>query len=195
MKKVAKQVYRRDDRVVIVEPQIFQRVGYAMGYHETHQRLEDTYGRQVIDALASLRHPTAAMQWPGHLVNAWSEMYGEVLHKLTQAELVHHRYGGPERTIHTKLDERFRGKEGWVTGKRCVKTGVRRSGSGPDYWTGETEPPHLTKIKTHVILELAVYLEPRSHDFSCPETIEIEERHVRPNVTQGAGGVSLVHLS
>lgn len=197
VKKPAKHVYHRFDEVIIVEPLIFQRAGYPLSYAETIQRIDDIYGRQVADSLNSLCHPTATMGWPAHLVGVWPGLLNEVLHDMTKAELAHHGYGGRDRTIHAKADERFRGKKGRVIGKRVVKTGrrvPRSSGVCPWDDGGGYEPPYLSNVKSHVILELEVWLEERTAMFASPETIEIEETHVRPHLTQQPGGISLLHI-
>lgn len=181
MKAARKHVYRPDDRVTIVEPLVVTRVGYPMGFHDTRAALEAAHGVQVDDALRAVVKDSQEVGWPDHLVDVWPTLRAEVLNAMTKADLRRKGYGGRERTVHTKPDERLRGKEARVTGKRTVRTGTYRPGYH-DHWSGESEPPYLADVRSHVILEVEVYTEPSQEVFSCPEVVEIEECHVRPAV-------------
>lgn len=179
MKPFSNPVYHRFDRVEIVEPLVFVRCGYPMSWDETYNQLTETYESQIITDLDGLARGYISAGWPEHLARSLPNAYSDIIHHLTKAHLNKNRYGGNERAIHTRLDERFRGKIARVMGKRVVKTGRYRKGYGPSgYGDDDGAPPTLENVKTHVILEVEMYTGPEPWDF---EHFEIEARHVRPH--------------
>lgn len=161
MKPAAKHVYRIGDRVTIAEPRIFQRVGYPTSHEAAVQHVEPL----VREGLAALFEKVGAR------LDGGNRDYDRALSAIAHAYLRSVRYGGPERSIHTLLDEERRGREAAVAGKRCVKTGTYSTG----WWDEDGgEPSFLRNETTHVLLEV----QPVGELFEMP--FEIEARHVRP---------------
>lgn len=152
--KTKKPVYKIDDKVKIVNPMVFLRVGYPLGLIETKDKLD--------------AEKLALFLYREYQVNPWIEKdytkagykfwFDKVLGQLAYAVISSKLFGGTTRSIHTELKEELRGKEGYVRAKKIVVTGEYNSGnSGYDYW-GEydSNPPYLSDSKRHVILELEI---------------------------------------
>lgn len=178
--RAAKHVYRRDDRVVIVEPLVVTRVGYPLSLEDGLKHVEPLIGKDLVALFAKAgARAHCCYDLAGGLA-ASDRDYDAALRAIAHSWLKAEGFGGPQRTIHTDLREQLRGLEARVTGKRTVRTGVRHSGCGSGWEGDDGSPPELRDVRSHVLLELEVYTEPSQEVFSCPEVVEVEECHVRP---------------
>jgi hypothetical protein len=176
MSRSVKPVYHRGDLVEIVEPRLYVRVGYPMGFDGVRGELTEKYHNEVMRDLYALRDAKIAAGWPAHLAEALPVLHSEILRQMTLQHLHKHHFGGNERTIHTKLDEQWRGRHVRVDSKRVVKTGRYRCGcAGGGYFEDDGCPPELRDVKTHVILRVS-WDGPDIFDY---DYFEIEAANVR----------------
>ncbi len=182
--KPRKHVYRRDDRVVVVNPLVVRRVGYPLGIADGLKHVE-SYASDVAALLGKLgiRDLTSAYQCS--LLEAGLQPTlptdGGVNRALAYAWLCSQRFGGPERSIHTELMEPLRDAECRVYGKRVVYTGRRDPGTTTYCYDGipDHEPPYLGRAKAHVLLELEA-IDWDLRRITEHHTFELEETNVAP---------------
>ncbi len=187
-----KHVHKIGDEVIIVEPAVFLRVGYPLSLQTARETIEPLIGKDLAAVFSKAGAPVAG-SLSGLPVTIFinDRDYDRALSAVAHAVLRVKNYGGSTRSIHTVLREDLRGKRARVAGKRVVKTGTYHRGycgSSMDGW-GESEPPYLDKVKTHVLLDLDL-----SDRMLFEPELEIEECHVQPYLSQEPGGVTLLHV-
>lgn len=187
MAKPTKHVYRKGDKVRILEPLLFERVGYPLSLASAIDHVRSKHAKDI-NALADAisHHPDDP---PSEPLVTWVERAPDenLVKAAAYVWLCEQGFGGKERRIHTATDEALRGRKAVVLGKRMVKTGDYSHGH--DRYTDDGIPdfdlPHLANEKSHVILELEV-LRPRTVSLLEPGIweevglFEIEECHVEP---------------
>lgn len=147
-----KNVIRVGDRVKIIDPLQFVRVGYPLTVEnviENHITQDHRYLLQQL--INSTGYKTDRL--------STDPEYSRLETALARLILKTKKFGGPERKVHTKYVAEYAGKEATVRSKRYVKTGTYQSGSSfqgyyDDY--PEYEPPYLKNEKTVVIYELDI---------------------------------------
>lgn len=134
-------VYRPGDVVRIVEPVFVERVGYPLTWP---MLLEEFENNPKIDE---------AMQLLGLALGGRERQ--DFIRGVCQAAVRTRRFGGKERSLHTRTDEQARGETSEIHLKRTVYTGTYYPPSG-DYssWSGEYdyEPGGLENSTAHVLL-------------------------------------------
>lgn len=178
-KRVPKHVYRRDDRVIIVEPQVVRRVGYPLGIAEGLKHVE-SHARDVAALLIKLGIKADGCFGDLYLSAGLPVLDEGINRALAYAWLKTQHFGGPERTIHTERLSELAGVECRVMGKRVVYTGRRVSGHTSYGYDGmDSDPPYLAEATAHVLLSLwPIALTDTLR--SSSEEIEVQAAHVKP---------------
>jgi len=166
-----KEIFRRDDKVKIINPSVFLRCGYPLN----RQMVKDKMTAEQKELIATMVRKFGP--------NDFESVNEKVLDVMSGVILENERWGGRERSIHTELRPYLINTIGWVRSKRTVKTGSYRSGGvSRDYYSGydDYDPPYLENEKTHIILSINVNTETGLFG----ETIEIEQCHVKKVLNQ-----------
>ena len=152
-----KNVFRKGDKVKIINPLMLIRCGYPL----TLQQVKDTgFTPDEKTAIRGLIHKcdlyTESASWLRTTEKAKEASFNRVLHALAVDRLRQLGWGGRERQIVAKLNEDFQDKEMVVCEKKIHKTGIYHAGhNSVDYWgEHDYEPAYLENEKTHVILGL-----------------------------------------
>lgn len=167
---VRRVVYRVDDIVRVVNPEIVVRVGYPLTKQDA---LNNDYIHTIMRAVGAEQDEsiTGGLDYEPSL-------YHDLLNALSSWWLKQRNYGGKERRIYTERDERLLQTKWRVLSRRRVKTGTYHPGGyscgydfAPDY-----DPPHLRNEQTHVLLALEPLTFPLYEEI--PSRIEIEAANV-----------------
>jgi hypothetical protein len=150
-----KNVIRIGDKVKIINPEIFQRVGYPM----TTQIIKESHitdeQRRLLDKL---------METTGnHKYELYKDVinpeYDKLEHVFSTIVLKSMGFGGDERNVHTETKPEYKDKIGTVISKRYVKVGTyNRATSYQGYFDDypEYEPAYLSNEKTIVIYNVSI---------------------------------------
>jgi len=171
------QRFKVDDRVVITNPILVDRVGYPLTHNDAKEIVEREYEESIRSLLEQTglykisEYAIFTRQWPpcgrayNRLISALASMYLEV-----------HKFGGKERKLYTHEEHNLLGYHFTVKDKRIVKTGIYYSpgGDAEDWYPGG-----LDNCKTHILLclEHRFIGSPDKNDFT--DGIWIESKHVR----------------
>jgi hypothetical protein len=150
-----KNVIRIGDKVKIINPEIFQRVGYPM----TTQIIKESHitdeQRRLLDKL---------METTGnHKYELYKDVinpeYDKLEHVFSTIVLKSMGFGGDERNVHTETKPEYKDKIGTVISKRYVKVGTYNSATNyqgyfDDY--PEYEPAYLKNEKTVIIYNVSI---------------------------------------
>lgn len=156
------------DLVTVINPEFVIRVGYPMSYRDAfdfvvehhYDEVEELLRRTVfkpIGAPLTDRSPYAAsLCLESSRKEKLSKELRQIFDGLARIHLQKHRYGGPERTIHTSLDETKRSLIYEVLAKKVCKTGTYDPPWSHQSYEGDWDcySGGLTDCKTHVLLEL-----------------------------------------
>ncbi len=143
-------VIRPGDRVKVVNPLVFVRVGYPFDIDYAIENLITKEEKQKIDGLVGY-YDYSVFRSP-----SVKESYcrDKIFKIFAYYKLVGAGFGGNKREIHTKEERSLAGQEFNVFSKRYVVTGERE----PGYYDGnEGQPPTLNNTKRHVILDLGSF--------------------------------------
>lgn len=169
--KTAPHIFRIGDRVRIITPDIFVRCGYPFDIQYAIDNLVTTDEKKIIQNL--LEGPFFSFG------NAqWRQNYHRMLRSLAHQRLCNEGFGGNERRIHTVNRPELAYVEGYVIGKRMVRTGKYSRGSYGSY--GEDgEASELRNTKCHQILKIDLDNKSRDPDMFAEllHPIEIEKKH------------------
>lgn len=154
-----KNVIRVNDRVKIINPEVFVRCGYPWSKEYVKENVITKEQRVII---RNLLYPNLKRPITIDDVFGQDETVEELkmIDILAYVILMENGYGGRERTVHTKLREELRGKTGVICDRKVVKTGCYFPGSSHQgYFDAypEYEPAYLTNEKSHVILQILVH--------------------------------------
>jgi hypothetical protein len=153
-----KTVYKEGDLVKVINPEFVIRVGYPLTLEAALEHCEKTFEKEISSFCYSMQEKYSE----GKTMLGFNAGYGikdtrffqETLKAVASHHLRRTRFGGPERTIHTELQEELRNTEPWtVESKRRVKTGIYEPGY-TDY-EGDYTQPFLSDEKTHTLLRLS----------------------------------------
>lgn len=190
-RKPAKHVYHIGDKVRIVEPQLFLRVGYPLSLAVAMEHIRKHHSMHVAMLMDKIRgakptsgeEPFAAADWL--MGQPLPPAHDGLVRAAAYAWMKAQSFGGKERRIHTEINEALRGRKALVKAKRVVKTGDYSSGSYVvDYDGGYSggEPPSLSNEKSHVLLEVEPVRPPTVGMFDeILLPVWIEECHVQPS--------------
>jgi len=168
MKKLDPKIIRVGDKVKIINPLVFVRCGYPLCKDDIRPNIIKNYGSIIRDLVYSVSRGDKFMmsddkgKYPDETFiqiksnkNELSVNY-KIIEELTFIQLNSKNYGGTERSIHTELKEKYRGKLFSVIGIKYFKTGNYVNGYGGYSYDGEYDysPPYLENGKTHKILLL-----------------------------------------
>ena len=163
-----KPVIAVGDLVVVTNPEFVVRVGYPMSYKDAFDFVVEHHFEEVEELLRRTvfrpagapltdRSPFAAsLSLEFDKKKKLSKELRQIFDGLARLHLQKHSYGGPERTIHTTLDEAKRSLVYEVVDKKVCKTGTYDPPYSYQDYEGEWDcySGGLTDCKTHVLLEL-----------------------------------------
>lgn len=152
-----KPPFRVDDLVKIVTPQFFVRCGYPLCKADAFKALDESEVGDKAKALLKLVNLKPHIRMCRGVPDVMTRDYRKILDVFVTRWLDQHKFGGPERTIHTKEKPELKDKVFQVVGQKFHKTGKRVPGysGGGGYWApDDPEPPYLDDVKTHRILLL-----------------------------------------
>ena len=154
-----KDIIRVNDVVKIINPLFVERVGYPLSRQMVKDQMSPEEIAIIKQMFASLKIPTEHHVYDPKPNFEGERAYTRVLDAIASFQLSVKRWGGRERSIHTKHLPDYSERTALVVGKRCVKTGSYKSASGGYSYDGEYdyEPAFLHGEKTHVILEVNLY--------------------------------------
>lgn len=136
--------------VRIARPVFFLRCGYPLSVKDETQRVIE----EKTTAIADFMRSVGVSDSIGDMEKSIRRIAGEIAFHLCKQS----KFGGSERTIHTKELPEESGKICSIHSIRFVKTGIREPGhqyGGYDGW--EYEPPYLSNAKTHRIIETSLW--------------------------------------
>lgn len=160
--KVVNPVYRRDDRVRVIIPRVFERCGYPMSIQDAREEISKMRegDKLIYDLIQSFG-----------IDIRYGNVYGKIVNALAYGLLHTRGFGGPERTIHTVERPEIKGQIYRVTDKFVVKTGIyRRGSSDPE----DPEGPSLRNVKTHTILRVESIDAGFNYDYFSIEATNVE---------------------
>ena len=154
-----KDIIRVNDVVKIINPLFVERVGYPLSRQMVKDQMSPDEIAIIKQMFASLKIPTEHHVYDPKPNFEGERAYAKVLDAIASFQLSAKKWGGRERSIHTKHLPQYIGRMVSVMEKRCVKTGSYRSASGGYSYDGEYdyEPAFLHDEKTHVILTVNLY--------------------------------------
>ena len=159
--KLNKTIFRVGDRVKIINPEFFVRVGYPLTKEIAKETLISQKQRELICHLLGENYVIDKVGYADpkadDIFMTDSNKYGcyyEILDVLAYHEIAKRNFGGKERKIYTKTLEEFRNKEAVIQKKRTVKTGEYHHGR--NWGDGDYDPPYLSDEKSHIILTIDI---------------------------------------
>ena len=152
-------------KVRVVMPLVFERCGYPLGIGDIQAQRGDEVAKLVNAAAKAADLDIHAHGVYEHLCKA---VCLSVLHK--------EKFGGTQRVIKQREDERYRNATGEVVAKRYVRTGVRVEGRSYGTVDGyEYDPPYLENVKTHCVYTLRLDSFIETLDILADNCVEITE--------------------
>jgi len=143
------------DKVKIIAPEFFVRCGYPLSLQDALEAVDKSEVGEKARAL--LKEVGLKSHW-GVINSQPTKWYDRMLKVLAVGWLEQRRYGGTERTIHTKRLEELEGKVFQVIGQKFYRTGTYVPAT---QFADEWEPPTLVNQVSHRILLLGqLYSEP-----------------------------------
>lgn len=148
-----KNVIRVGDRVKIIDPLQFVRVGYALTVEDVREsHITQDQAHLLKQLINSTGYKLDYTMFP-------DSEYSRLETALARLILKTKKFGGPDRSVHTQYMIEYLGKLGTVRAKRYVKTGIYQNGTSyqgyyDDY--PEYEPPYLKNEKTVVIYQIEI---------------------------------------
>jgi len=176
IKKSKKIVFRPGDKIKIVNPEIFVRCGYTLNKEEGLKLITEEEKKKVSE-LVELNYPLTDLfyQYSNSSDMAKTRVYDEILDRLAYLKIKQAGFGGQDRKIFTKLEEKYKDSICVVDSKRVVNTGIRDCHQEGDWETGYyASIPYLRRQKSHVILKVSIY----QNEYINWENFEIEEKNV-----------------
>ena len=164
VKKINKKIFRINDKVQIINPEIFVRCGYPLAKEDIKNKEITAEERQKIANLLGCAFVEDI---------DYFSIYEKMLDNLAYYKLKKKRFGGKERRIHTENKPEYKDNFGTIIGKKIVKTGDYESGyiNYDNYYS-----PYLENEKSHVILY--INMEP-TKNYISGDYIEIESINIK----------------
>lgn len=171
MKKRDETIIRIGDRVKITNPAIFVRCGYPMTMDDAlrnHMTKSDI--DKIDDLLRGVGITNSESYYflsPSKPSRLYEATFDKIARALAYGIVGTKQFGGNNREIHTELIPSFKDLECVVTGKRIVKTGIRKYDSDDDWESGyHSHWFYLDKEKTHIIYKLR-WINRKNYITSC----------------------------
>lgn len=190
MKKLNPNIIRVEDKVKILNPEIFIRCGYPLTPADLYEEVAKQYGEKINAFVReTLGFPPKQISTTEEEIDYDfyydSREAGTLENKILEAFCYYSvkmkGFGGKERKIYTETSKSYQDKIGIVEKIKFHKTGIYTPGRGPGYSAYEPDdydPPYLSNEKTHKILKLKFpygykeYLSP----------VQIESIHVKKEI-------------
>lgn len=159
IRKLDPNIIRVGDRVQIINPEVFVRVGYPWNkQYVIDNVITKEEKEKVIELLKGVYIEEKDLC--GNLIKGIkydyldydkSRTYDEIIDRLAYYKLQKNHFGGNKRQVFTKTEESLKDQIVFVDSKRYVKTGTYSCG-----WYDEDggEPSYLSNEKTHIILNV-----------------------------------------
>lgn len=170
-RKVSHPIYRRFDKVRVINPRVFVRCGYPLTIEDGREWVRNHDKRGQIPLLAldfGLVSKSSQFDDDYRLIS-------DIQEAIARAWVRKQGFGGNERSIYTQERPEIMGKVYQVDDKCVVKTGTyRRGSSDPE----DAEGPSLRNVKTHTILRVSTPMNSQDYlDFNY-DSFEIEAVNV-----------------
>jgi hypothetical protein len=168
--KLDPRIIRIDDRIKIINPQVFVRCGYPLCKQNLIPELNKAYGKIVQNLIDSVKMGDTMMEsdkdgkYPNkqycQIEQPVNSHYLVIMNELASIRLIEKNFGGKDRKIYTETVESLRNAECSVWGVRFVKTGIYVLGSGKyrGFCDDNDCYPFLDHIVSHKILKLSLCL-------------------------------------
>jgi hypothetical protein len=144
MKKI---VFKPDQRVQIINPEIFIRCGYNLTKKDGLNMISDEDKATIAKIIGGRTAYNLSF-------NGFDGIYDKVLDEIAYSRIKEKSFGGSERKIFTELKEKYRNQFAYVNSKRIVKTGKYEAGYTSGWEQPEYNPPFLGAEKSNIILNL-----------------------------------------
>jgi len=170
LKKLDPNIIRVGDRVMIANPTLFIRCGYPLSKAEMVKEVNGHFGEIIDDLIYSAtsgniftkkHHAFApippikdlfAEDIPKHVGKNTRD---KIVEELASCRIFARKFGGSDRTLHTKHCPELRGRIFQVAKIKFVTTGKYWPSRGNiSDWEDDYEPPCLSEQKVHKILTL-----------------------------------------
>lgn len=163
MKKLNLNIIRINDKVRVVNPFVFKKVGYKLGISDFLSKISLEEKRKAAELLGcdyisriidgeECGYISKELLDEFNIDISLSKAFDKILNELAYVKLAKSGYGGKERIIHVLEKPQLLNKICTVFDKKIVKTGIYNNGGG-DY-EGDYTLPHLSNEKSHVILNV-----------------------------------------
>ena len=139
---------KQGDWIIIEEPRLFIRCGYALTIENVDQEVRTLYQKE-------LQPIKALLKIGGHNQPNGSRQFDVIVRELCYFYIRNNKFGGPERKIYeSEPKEKYRNMCVQVEQIKTVVTGDYVRGSSPVFGTFQYEydPPYLANQKRHTIL-------------------------------------------
>ena len=146
-----KTVYRVNDRVKIINPDFFVRVGYPWTVEYGVNTLVTSEEKEKIKELIGINNIDREYLLFEYENIFKVNLFDKIVEELARYKIRAGGFGGKERSIYTEKIEEFKGKIVRVTSKKVVKTGSYNHGS---WHEDDYCPAYLSNEKSHVLLEV-----------------------------------------
>ena len=179
-----KNVIRVGDKVKIINPEIFIRVGYPLTTEMIKESHITEEQRQLMDKLLATTGNHKYILYGDNI----NPEYDKLEHVFSTIVLKSKGFGGNERSVHTETKPEYKDRIGTVISKRYVKVGTYNSAtSHQGYYDDypEYEPAYLENEKTVIIYNVSIgerdtifndYIEfPQSSVEKIFPTLEVQE--------------------
>jgi hypothetical protein len=155
-----KEIIRVGDKVKIIKPEFFVRCGYDLTFESAMEQVEEKYSEKIlgfINEFNSVKIPSILIRECDYRGHAFERIVKALAYELIRNQMK----DGNERKIITELEEERLNKECTVRHKFHVHTGIYNKGhyyKHSAFDGGDYDPPFLSNLKVHTILQLDFYL-------------------------------------
>jgi len=154
-------IIRVGDTIKITQPYLFIRCGYSLTLEKCRELiLQDEKYMKIKQEIAILinkqiKTPTSNLLDYNNTTCLPNNLDYEIDNLLAKIYITANNFGGPQRTLHTKYDEKLKGLKAEVLDIKFHKTGTYTPGySCANYYDGGADycPAYLSDEQTHKIL-------------------------------------------
>jgi hypothetical protein len=162
IRKLDPSIIRLNDNVRIIIPEYFVRCGYPL----TKEIVKDTIiTKEQKQAIWKMMESFGEYSTNVELIDEMTvklsgdgdNTFNDILDKMASVIIRQQGWGGKERKIYTKRDEKLMGLDAHIYSKKVVKTGIYHHGYTSGWEEPEYEPAYLDDEISHVIYETNLY--------------------------------------
>lgn len=181
MRKLDPNIIREGDNIRIIIPEYVDRVGYPLTKKIIVELMTKEQKNRLYKSIAEIFGLEHYSNDPSLIFFDTKNKRDDerVLYAIADKILKERGWGGCERKIYTKTDDKCGDQVYTVAKKKIVKTGTYvHGGGGYDYYTGEWdyEPAYLSNEKTHVLYGIGEYTTQSGEHFWNEDELKYFER-------------------